>query len=155
MISNVAMILAVQCPLLSQQGAPVFYAMNITNSLHNWVQCTDKYGFSDKRKMANLPDYSDLSIATYMDTVRKIAKAEIFTIPTATDEEIGTVAQNVRYGGGRENVEKKNKTKRLMMTIPKPYNWQAENNYQSWPSVPCGDGNWRMGRPGDVVIIVK
>ena len=33
---------------------------------------------------------------------------------------------NVRYGGGRENEEKKNKTKQLIMTIPKRYNWQAE-----------------------------
>ena len=62
---------------------------------------------------------------------------------------------NVQYGGGRGSVEKKNKTQQLMMAIPKPYNWQAENNYQSWPSVPCGDGNWRMGRPGYAVIIVK
>ena len=61
----------------------------------------------------------------------------------------------VRYGGDGENVERKDNNKQLLMTIPKLYNWQAENNYQSWPSVPCGDGNWRMGRPGYAVMRVK
>ena len=45
--------------------------------------------FSDERKIADLPEYCDAGIATYVDTLTKAAKVEVSITPTATDEDLG------------------------------------------------------------------
>ena len=102
MMSKLAQILAVQCPLPGQPGAPVFNGKDIGIFLRNWERFTGKYCFSDERKIADLPDYCDAGIATYVDTLTKVAKAEVSTALATTDEDLGTTGGPI---GGSEEVD--------------------------------------------------
>ena len=80
----------------------MFNGKDISIFLRNWEQFTSKYCFSDERKIADLPDYCDAGIATYVDTLTKVAKAEVSTAIASTFEDIGTTGGPI---GGSEEVD--------------------------------------------------
>jgi hypothetical protein len=106
MMSNLARILAIQCPLPGQPGAPAFDGKDVSVFLCNWERFTGKYRFSDERKIADLADYCSANISTYVETLVKVAKAEIPTTTMApADPAISATGNNggVAEGTGTED----------------------------------------------------
>jgi hypothetical protein len=78
-VIDLSQMLAVQCPLPGQPGAPSFAGKDISIFLRNWERFTAKYRFSPERKVTEFIAYCDPELGKYVETLIEIARQEADT----------------------------------------------------------------------------
>ena len=64
-----AQLLAAQCPLPGQPGAPCFNGKEVTRFIRSWERFTEKYRITADRMVRDLVDYCDDSVLGYVETL--------------------------------------------------------------------------------------
>jgi hypothetical protein len=77
---DLAQILAVQCPLPGQPGAPLFDGKDVTLLLRRWERFSGNYQFTEDSKLADVIDYCEPGIGKYVETLIKVTKAKMACI---------------------------------------------------------------------------
>ena len=80
-------LLAVQCPMPGQQGAPCFGGREITEFLRNWKRMANKYRSSTATKIESVVDYCTPEMGNSVKALMSMARREVRDETQATREE--------------------------------------------------------------------
>ena len=80
-------LLAVQCPMPGQQGAPCFGGKEISEFLRNWERMANKYRLSTATKIESVVDYCTPEMKNSVKALISMAKREVRDETQATREE--------------------------------------------------------------------
>ena len=80
-------LLAIQCPMPGQQGAPCFGGKEISEFLRNWERMAKKYQLSTTAKIESVVDYCAPEMKNSVKALMSMAKREVRDETQATQEE--------------------------------------------------------------------